>query len=113
MHELSICQSLIESIEDAGKQHAFTKVTRVTLEIGHFAGVELEALKFGFDVARQGTLCEGASLAILSLPGVGYCFDCSSEVEIAERLAPCPRCGSARVQATGGDQLRIKDLEVL
>jgi hydrogenase nickel incorporation protein HypA/HybF len=113
MHELSICQSLIENIEDAGKQHAFSKVTRVTLEIGQFAGVELEALKFSFDVASRDTLAEGAALTILSLPGQGYCFDCESSVEMPERLAPCPKCGSFRVQATGGDQLKIKDLEVV
>jgi hydrogenase nickel incorporation protein HypA/HybF len=113
MHELSICQSLIESIEDAARQHAFSKVTKVTLEIGQFAGVELEALRFSFDVAGRGTLAEGSSLTILSLPGEGYCFDCQSNVEIPERLAPCPRCGSARVQGVGGDQLKIKDLEVV
>ena len=113
MHELSICQSLIENIEDAAREHSFTTVTRVTLEIGQFAGVDLEALKFSFDVAGRGTLCEGSTLAILSMPGEGYCFDCQSNVEIPDRLAPCPQCGSARVQGVGGDQLKIKDLEVI
>ncbi|MCA0407297.1 MAG: hydrogenase maturation nickel metallochaperone HypA [Proteobacteria bacterium] len=113
MHELSICQSLIESIEDAAREHAFSKVSRVTLEIGAFAGVEIEALKFSFDVAGRDTLCEGASLVIHAMPGMGYCFECSSAVEIEDRLSPCPKCGSAKVQATGGDQLKIKDLEVV
>lgn len=113
MHELSICQSLIDNIEDAAREHRFSRVSRVTLDIGAFAGVEIEALKFSFDVAGRGTLCEGAVLIINALPGKGYCFKCSSEVEIEDRLAPCPKCGSAQVQATGGDQLKIKDLEVV
>lgn len=113
MHELSICQSLIDNIEDAARQHAFTKVTQVTLEIGQFAGVELEALRFSFDVASRDTLAEGARLEILSRPGEGYCFECQSNVELADRLSPCPLCGSGRVQAVGGDQLKIKDLEVV
>ncbi len=113
MHELSICQSLIESIEDAAREHAFTKVHRVTLEVGRFAGVELEALRFSFDIAGRATLCEGAELVIHSRPGAGYCFACSSAVEVDDRLAPCPACGSTQVQATGGDQLIIKDMEVV
>lgn len=113
MHELSICQSLISEIEDAGQRHAFARVTRVRLEIGRFAGVEIEALKFGFEVARQDTLCAGAELEIISLPGEGYCFTCEKAVEIADRLDPCPACGGGRVQATGGDQLKIRDLEVV
>ena len=113
MHEMSICISLIDQIADAARRHRFSRVMRVRLEIGRFAGVEIEALKFGFDVAGNGTLCEGAGLDIEALPGQAYCFACEAQVELNDRLDPCPLCGGVRLQANGGDELRIKDLEVV
>jgi hydrogenase nickel incorporation protein HypA/HybF len=34
-------------------------------------------------------------------------------VEIAERLDPCPRCGGGRLVPVAGDEMRIKDMEVI
>lgn len=112
MHEMAICMSLIDQIEDAGRSHGFRKVDRVRLEIGRFAGVETEALAFGFEVARKDTICDGAALEIIPLPGRAWCFTCETQVELEDRLDPCPACGGGRLQANGGDELRIKDLEV-
>lgn len=112
MHELSICESILNVIEDAARRDGFTRVSRVRLEIGRFAGVEIAALRFGFEVVTRNSLAEGATLEIDEPPGRAWCFDCSGTVTLSDRLAPCPRCGGARLQPTGGDDLRIKDLEV-
>ena len=32
--------------------------------------------------------------------------------EIADRLDPCPLCGGGKLMPQGGDEMRIKDLEV-
>ena len=61
MHELSLCQGIIDIIEAQAQQQEFRKVIAVCLEIGNFAGVELEALRFGFNVASKGSVAEGVA----------------------------------------------------
>jgi hydrogenase nickel incorporation protein HypA/HybF len=112
MHEMSICESLLDMIEEQAKAQAFTRVRRVRLEVGPFSGVEPEALRFGFDVVTNGTLAEGAALEIIATEGKAWCPDCNQAVTLTDRLDGCPCCGGVRVQVTGGKELRIKDLEV-
>ncbi|HEY0833909.1 MAG TPA: hydrogenase maturation nickel metallochaperone HypA [Azospirillum sp.] len=112
MHEMALCESLLMAMEEAARGSGFAKVRRVRLEIGRFAGVEVQALRFGFDVVMRGSLAEGAELVVLDRPGQAWCFDCEEGVEIDERYSPCPRCGGARMQPTGGTEMTIKDLEV-
>lgn len=113
MHEVSICEGILGVIEDQARQHGFSAVRRITLEIGAFAGVEKSALRFGFDAVMRGSVAEGARLEIIDLPGRARCYDCMETVEIMDRLACCPRCGGARMLPEGGDEMRIRDMEVV
>jgi hydrogenase nickel incorporation protein HypA/HybF len=112
MHELSLCEGIMEIIAEQARAQGFDRVLRVRLEVGRFAGVEPDALRFGFDVAARGGPAEGAALDILELPGRAFCFDCAETVELPDRLCPCPACGGVRLAPTGGDEMRIRDLEV-
>lgn len=113
MHEMSLCESLLDAISQSARQNGFSRVTRVRLSIGRFAGVEPEALRFSFDVVSRGTLAEGAELVLLEQPGAAWCFDCNETVAIADRLDPCPVCGGVRLRPTSGTDMTIKDLEVV
>jgi hydrogenase nickel incorporation protein HypA/HybF len=113
MHELSLCEGVRALIEEAAAREGFARVTRVRLEVGRFAGVETDALRFGFDVAMRGSPAEGAALDVIDLPGRAFCFGCGATVEVESRLDDCPRCGGARLSPTGGHELRVKDLEVV
>jgi len=113
MHEMALCESLRSALEDAAQTQSFSKVTRVRLAIGRFAGVEVEALRFGFDVVMRGSLAEGAELVVLEEPGTAWCFDCNDTVPLRQRLDPCPRCGGERLVPNGGTEMTIKDLEVM
>ncbi|WP_029011327.1 hydrogenase maturation nickel metallochaperone HypA [Azospirillum halopraeferens] len=112
MHEMALCESLLQAMEEAAGANDFRRVRRVRLEIGRFAGVEVEALRFGFDVVTRGSLAEGAELVVLETPGEAWCFGCEATVPLDHRLDPCPRCGGERLVATGGTGMTIKDLEV-
>lgn len=113
MHEMSLCEGMRGVIEDQVKRHSLTRIARVRLEIGRFACVEKEALAFAFDAVMRGGPAEGAELVMLDLPGKAMCFDCGHEVEIEDRLAPCPDCGGGSLMPRGGDEMRIKDLEAI
>lgn len=112
MHEMSICESIVSVIEQQAVAQSFRKVNMVRLEIGALAGVEIEALRFSFDVVTKGSIAEKARLEVIELPVNGWCMPCARSVPVKERFDACPECGSYQVQITGGDELRIKDMEV-
>lgn len=112
MHEMSLCEGIRGIVEDQARRHGFASVRVLRLEIGRFAGVEPAALRFAFDVVMRGSPAETARLEILDLPGRALCYDCGAEVEIAQRLDPCPLCGSGKLVPVAGDEMRIKDMEV-
>ncbi len=112
MHEMSICESILGLLRDQAQAQSFSKVKRVCLEIGPLSGVEIEALKFGFDVVMRDTLADGARLEIIETPGTAWCMPCGQNVAIEQRFDACPLCGSHQLQVTGGEELRIKELEV-
>ena len=112
MHELSVSQGMVAMIEGEAALQDFSRVFKVRLEIGALSCLEPEALSFCFDTVTRGTLAEGATLEILTVPGRAWCEDCDGTVPISERGAPCPQCGGYRLRIEAGDEVRIKDLEV-
>lgn len=112
MHEMSLCESLVQVIEEQSQSQSFNKVTKVFLEVGALAGVELDAMRFCFDIVCRDTIIDGAELIITELPASAWCFDCSKEVTITDRLDPCPLCQGFSLKCQDGDEMRIKELEV-
>ncbi|CAH2604211.1 hydrogenase maturation protein HybF [Rhodovastum atsumiense] len=112
MHEMALTQSLIAIVEETARRERATRVRVVVVEIGVLGHVEPEALRFCFDVVSRGTLAEGARLEIVTMPGQGWCLDCSRSVPITGRFGPCPDCGGQRVQMTSGGELRVREMEV-
>jgi hydrogenase nickel incorporation protein HypA/HybF len=112
MHEMALTESLVDLIEDEGRKQGFKHVRMVRLEIGALGSIDPDAIRFCFDIVTQGAITEGARLEIMSVPGDGWCFDCAKQVAMFERFGPCPECGGRHVQVTGGDDMRVKELEV-
>ncbi len=50
---------------------------------------------------------------IIDVPGAAWCMRCCDSVAIDRRGEPCPRCGSHQLQVSSGDQMRVKELEVV
>lgn len=113
MHEMSLAEGIRSIVLDQARSHGFSRVTVLRLEIGRFAGVEKPALEFAFDVVMRGSPAEGARLEMIDLPGKALCYDCMKTVEIAARLDPCPLCGGGKLIPDGGDEMRIRDMEVV
>lgn len=112
MHELDLARSVVDAIENEAARQSFSKVERVVLEVGALSCVDPHALEFGFDAATRGTLVEGATLKILSPPGEAQCFGCGNTVSLTRKGDPCPECGSHQLVVSGGEELKIKSLEV-
>jgi hydrogenase nickel incorporation protein HypA/HybF len=112
MHEMSLCEGIVQILQEQAETHQYRRVKTVCLELGQFSTVEISALEFCYEVVCRDTLAEGSKLEIIQLPGTAWCLQCGQTVTIAQRFDPCPLCHSYQVQCSGGDDMRIKELEV-
>lgn len=109
MHEMSLAEGVMQVVEEAAQARP---VRTVWVEIGQLAAVETEALRFAFEVVKRGTVADGAELQIIDRPGTAWCMQCGDTVPLQARGDGCPACGSYQLQVTGGDQMRVKELEL-
>lgn len=112
MHEMSLAEGVLQLIEDSAKTQNFSSVRTVWLEIGQLAGVEAEAMKFCFDAVVRDSIAQDAQLVIIETPGQAWCLHCAEVVHVQALYDACPKCGSHQVQVTGGNEMRVKELEV-
>ena len=112
MHEMSLAEGVLQLIEDSAKTQDFSRVKTVWLEIGQLAGVEVEAMKFCFDAVVRDSIAQDAKLEIIDTPGQAWCMQCSDTVQVQALYDVCPKCGSHQIQVTGGNEMRVKELDV-
>jgi hydrogenase nickel incorporation protein HypA/HybF len=108
MHELGITRNIVAIVADAARGR---RVTRVTVEVGQLSGVMAEAMAFCFDVVAEGTALEGATLEIREVPGRARCNACGAEFLTPNLFTACA-CGSRDATRTGGDELKVKAMEL-
>lgn len=113
MHEVSLANALIELVREQAAAAKASRVTRLVLEIGALSHVDAHALRFAVDAAALGGPAEGATLEILEPEGTAYCLDCETSVAITARGASCPHCGGAKMLVQGGNEMRLKEMEVV
>ncbi|WP_293762062.1 hydrogenase maturation nickel metallochaperone HypA [uncultured Aquitalea sp.] len=112
MHEMSLAEGIVQLLEDQAGAQQYRKVRQVWLTIGELAGVEVESLLFCLEAVSRDTLADGAIYHVVREPGQGWCLACSQPVVIQARYDACPACGRHQVQVTGGDDMRVSELEV-
>jgi len=113
MHELSICQGIVQVAAAAlrGVPPPPPPVARVTVRIGRLTAVVPDSLRYHFDLLTPGTLLNGATLVIEEIPIRGRCADCAARFEIDTLTFTCPRCDSGLVELTSGRELQVISLE--
>ena len=112
MHEMSLAESVLQIAEDTARSNGGSRISLVLLEIGRLAGVEIEALRFCFEAASRESLAAGAELVIEQPDGRAWCMPCGETVRLSKLADPCPRCGSHQLQVTGGNELKVREIEI-
>ncbi len=69
MHEMSLTEGVLQILQENAKNKGFARVKTVWLEIGEMAGIEVEAIRFCFDVVMKDTLADQAKLEIITFRG--------------------------------------------
>ena len=114
MHELSIAQSLMTTIDTWRARNGRPRVLSACVEIGVLAGVDPELLRNAWKAACEAFSPEMRDCALILnlLPLKYHCAVCEKDFE-AERPTPiCPVCGGAYPRHSGGHELNLKHIEV-
>lgn len=113
MHELALAEAVVEIAESAAQEAGGDRIRVVRVAIGALSHADPAALAFCFEAAARGTLAEGARLDIARVPGQALCRDCGADVPLGARGDPCPRCGGHALTVTGGEELKVSEIEVI
>lgn len=108
MHELSLCQSIVELVERCADAEGMSHVTAVTIQVGVAANVETDALQFCFEALTTDTRLAGASLVIETVPLTACCNRCGQPFKPPTLASPCPACGAHAPRLLSGQELRVK-----
>ena len=113
MHELSICQGIIDVAGAALGDRAsrLPSVSTLTVRIGRLTGVVSDSLRYYFDLLSPDTPLAGATLVIEEVPIRARCADCLAEFEIDTLAFTCVACGSGFVELLSGRELQVVSLE--
>jgi hydrogenase nickel incorporation protein HypA/HybF len=113
VHELSIASSIVEAASEHLRQLGGGRIKAVRLRIGALSCVHEDALRYGFDLVREGTPLATAVLAITAVPVRIWCPTCrvGSELSGIQRFA-CPACGHLSGDIRAGRELDIESLEI-
>lgn len=112
MHEMSICQGLLDQVERIAAEKGAKRVDSIVLSIGPLSGVEPELLSRAYEVAKLKTIAEYATLEIRTGPVVVECRSCGANGEAGVNRLLCPSCGGWQVDVLEGDELLLLRLEV-
>jgi hydrogenase nickel incorporation protein HypA/HybF len=112
MHELAICQALLDQVEEVARAHCAKRVVSVSLRIGPLAGVEPTLIEQAFTIASAKTLVEGAQLVIERTAVRIECIHCGAQAEVRSNALTCSSCGSWQTRVLEGEDLLLMRVEL-
>lgn len=112
MHELGIANSVLEAVQTEAARHPGAVVRKVAVTVGELAGVDPEALAFGFEALTTGTEWQHLVLEIQTRPRVHRCPACGLNFRVIDYQFACPECGASPTECAGGDELELAYLEM-
>lgn len=110
MHELAICEALVDQLTTLAGQHGWSRLQRVRVRVGLLSGVVPEALEFTFGAIAEGTPAEGAELVLEKETGWFGCAVCG-ELELDHFGFACPKCGGPLKLLRAGRGLHLHEVE--
>lgn len=112
MHELSVCQALVDQVEQVAREQRARRIVSITLRVGPLSGVEPALLESAYPLASAGTAAASAAL-IIERPSVRVrCRDCGAQFETVISSLACTACGGWRVDILSGDELLLASVEL-
>jgi len=121
MHELSMANSIVETVLEEAKKRNASSVIEVAVVVGEFSMLGLEQLRFSYRVLTEDTPLANSKLRIKREDGKVRCGGCGFEGPIQFKqkqeyhlvfpTLECPRCGEA-VEMVAGRGCYVKSIKL-
>jgi hydrogenase nickel incorporation protein HypA/HybF len=112
MHELSIIQSVVDTVKKSAWEHKLKRVNKVKLVIGKLTMALPDSLQFAFEALAIDEMFENAVLEIEERNISCLCNSCQSCFQVDDKYRfICPQCGHDRVNIISGRELYIDYFE--
>jgi hydrogenase nickel incorporation protein HypA/HybF len=112
MHELSVCQALIEQVERVARERQAERVVAMVVRIGPLSGIEPALLRSAYPFASAGTVAADAALVLEWTAVRVRCLECGAESETQSNCLLCAACGHWRTQVLCGEELLLASVEL-
>ena len=112
MHELAVCQALIEQVKLVAREQHAQRVVEININIGPLSGVEAQLLEQAFSIASAGTVADGARLISNTTPVRVNCRSCGQVTDALPARLVCANCGDWQTRVVSGDELLLTTVEV-
>lgn len=112
MHELSVCQEMLDQVAGIANKHRAIGVRSIVVRVGPLSGVEPKLLTLAFPLARAGTIASGAELIIENQPVRVKCESCGAESDATSNCLICGECGDWHTQLMSGEDLLLASVEL-
>ncbi len=112
MHEMGIAQSILDAVSTEIQKRPGAIPTKIGVRIGELAGVNPEALDFGFSALLLETAWPELKLEIKVLPRSQRCLACGTIFPVRDLEYECAVCHSTATTFVSGDELELEYLEV-
>ena len=99
-------------MQKEARRHPGVRISKVGVKIGELAGVDIDALQFGFECIVKDTEWERLVLDVEPVPRMQRCPKCRNEFRMIDFDPQCPQCGEFATQCIGGEELDIAYMEV-
>jgi hydrogenase nickel incorporation protein HypA/HybF len=112
MHELAVCQALIEQVERVARDNAARRILSITVSVGPLSGIEARLLQHAYPLAAAGTVAEEAKLVVVTVPVRVRCRTCRAETEVASNRLLCGSCNDWQVDVIAGEEMLLQRVEI-
>ena len=108
MHEVSICQSILNTLEQELGEDQLSAVRDIHLKIGILSTIEPEALKHVFKYIIVDTPFENAVLYVDMVDVKAVCDLCGNTFKVEKYKFICPECLNPVSNIIEGKELLLK-----
>jgi len=112
MHELSICQAIIDQVEEIARNHHGQRVVSITVQIGPLSGAEAPLIQRAYPLAAAGSIAEHATLELEAMPIRVHCKICHEESDASANRLLCGVCGDFHTELISGDEMLLASVEL-
>ncbi len=111
MHELGICDAMLQMLRGIVKDEKLEGVNSITVEVGMLSGVVPRFMTDCWEAVIDGTEFADTTMTVETVEGVAKCLDCGTEFTANLDDLRCPDCGGDKLTPISCRELTLKEVQ--